>query len=117
MRYGSLYVSTLDFLVRSCQVLRAVRRERADCLGSNLVLSFFNTSEVLRRLVARIQILGLGEKFFLDQTGRSEAENRVGRTGLVVGTGSTRSTERLLADQSSSCLAVYRNISICSLKN
>lgn len=71
------------------------------------MLSPLNIFKVLCRLVARIQILGLGEKFFFDQTGRSEAENRVGRTGLVVGTGGTRSTERLLADQSSSGFAVY----------
>jgi hypothetical protein len=89
----------------------------ADGLGSKLVLSLLDTFEALCRLVAGIQILCLGEKFFLDQTGRSEAENRVGRTGLVVGTGSTRSTERLLADQSSSCFAVYCVVSICSLRD
>jgi hypothetical protein len=57
------------------------------------VLSLLNTFKVLCGLIARIQILGLREKFFFDQTGRSEAENRVGRTGLIVGPGSTRSTE------------------------
>ncbi len=73
---------------------------------SDLVLGSLDVLQVLRGLVAGVEELGLGEEFLLDQTRRGEAEDRVGGSGLVVGAGGTRSTERLLADESGCCLAV-----------
>jgi hypothetical protein len=70
------------------------------------VLGLLDVLEVLSRLVAGVQVLGLGEELLLDQTGRCEAEDRVGGTSLIVGTGGTGTTERLLADEGSCCLAV-----------
>lgn len=77
--------------------------------ATDLVLGALNVLDVLGWLVAGVQELGLGEELFLDQTGRGEAQHRVGRSSLVVGAGSTGSTERLLADESGRCLAVWSN--------
>ena len=72
-----------------------------------LVLGALDVLDVLSRLVAGVQVLGHREELLLDQTRRGEAEDRVGGTSLVVGTGCTRSTERLLADQGSCRLTVW----------
>jgi hypothetical protein len=70
------------------------------------VLSTLDILDILSRLVAGVQVLSLGEELLFDQARRGEAEDKVGGTSLVVGTGGAGSTERLLADESSCCLAI-----------
>ena len=60
-------------------------------------------------VIARVCESLLAEELFLDQPRADEATKRVGATSLVVGTASTRTTERLLSDQGSGCLAVCRS--------
>jgi hypothetical protein len=48
------------------------------------MLRALNILQVLRRLVARVQILGLGEEFLLDESRAREAENGVRGACFVV---------------------------------
>ena len=74
------------------------------------MLGLVDVLEILNRLVAGVQILGLGEELLLDQTRRGEAEHGVGGTRLVVCTGGAGAAERLLADESGCCLAVWSDL-------
>lgn len=69
------------------------------CLHSS---KFYNCN----LLVGRIKVIRNREELFLDEAWTCEAEHRVGRSGLVVGATRSASSEALLANKSSSGLAV-----------
>lgn len=48
------------------------------------------------------------EELLLNQSGANKTAKGVGATSLVIGSASTSTTERLLADKGSGCLAVCR---------
>ena len=54
----------------------------------------------------------LTEEFLLNQPGANETTKRVRATSLVVSSASTSTTERLLADKGSRCLAICKRLDI-----
>lgn len=59
-------------------------------------------------MVAGVKESILAEELFLDQARADEAAQGVGATGLVVSATSAGTTEGLLSNKSSGCLAVYK---------